>query len=151
MDLPRTLQSLHHHLSLLNGLLQQEQAALLTPQRQSEEDGELLQRLAQEKLEQFHAIEDLEDYRGELQEALSDITNAEPSSRHAGTDLPLWYEVRELALQASRLNQLNGVLIHQRLIHNQRVLNNLREIRGPMLYDAGGNTANVATRVSSVA
>jgi flagella synthesis protein FlgN len=151
MELPRTLQSLHHHLGLLVGLLQQEQSTLLNPQSRNEDDGELLQRLAQDKQEQFQVLEGFESYRGELQEALGDITSTEPTSKQAGDNLSLWVEVRELALQASRLNQLNGVLIRHRLIHNQRVLNSLRQLGGPMLYDAGGNAAAFAGRLSSVA
>lgn len=151
MELPRTLQSLHHHLGQLVTLLQQEQDTLLKPQQAGAEEGELLQRLAHDKQEHFQALEDLENNRSDLSEALAEIKGANVHAKACSEDLALWAEVRELALQASRLNQLNGVLIRHRLIHNQRVLNSLRQIGGPMLYDAAGNASSLVGRLSSIA
>lgn len=151
MNLPQTLQALHHHLSQLVDVLQQEQDTLLRPHRPGVEDGELLNRLAQDKEEQFLAIESLEGEREEFAKALAQITDVEPNTKKAAGELSLWLKVRELALQASRLNQLNGVLIRHRLIHNQRVLNSLRQMGGPQLYDAGGQSSAINGRLNSLA
>jgi len=153
MELVSTIKTLQHNLTLLVDVLQREQDTLLRPQTAGTEDGELLQKLALEKQDLFQELELVEGDHAALGAALADRESSTASgrkSRKAKPDLALWPDVRELALQASRINQLNGVLIRHRLIHNQRVLNSLQQMGGPMLYNAGGAAA-VGSRLSSLA
>jgi len=119
MELPQTLEALHHHLGLLIGLLQQEQELLLHTPVPAEEDSLRRLRLEQDKQSHFRAIEGLENQCKDLRRTLGSA---------APEELPLWKEVRDLTDQALRLHQLNSTLIRQGLVHEQCVLNNVRQL-----------------------
>jgi flagellar biosynthesis/type III secretory pathway chaperone len=137
MELPQTLESLHHHLDRLVTVLQQEQEALLNPPQQTEGAGRL-HHLYQEKQQQFITIEALEGECSDLKEALSTTASANTQA--------LWQKVLELTDQAARLHQLNSTLIRHGLVHHQCVLNSLRQLANPDAAEpAASNPAPTAT------
>jgi len=126
MEMPQSLEALHHHLRALEGVLQEEQDLLLHPRPDADLADRL--RLEQEKQVQFQAIESLQGSDG--------VSVSEQADRP-----PLWQEVRDLTDQVARLYQLNSTLIRQGLVHNQVVLQNLRQWGTQTVATAGAGMA----------
>lgn len=149
MSLGQHLASQRQRLEQLNTLLTEEQTAL----GQGQIDGELLARLAADKQALLDRLEEFETQRRQVQIRLGygqDMAGAEQAARDAGC-LPQWHALLEATRRTARLNKLNGVLIQQRLQHNQRMLNFLNEATGQSLYGPDGQSHQRGSRLSSKA
>ena len=136
MSLPHHLNRQQSALDALGELLYRERQAL----GQGQVDGDLLQRLAEDKQSSFTTLEKLERQRCQAQRALGYIEGhhgAEQAAQETGC-LEQWQMLLESARRVGRLNELNGNLIHERMTHNQRMLNALHELRGDSLYNPAG-------------
>lgn len=123
-------------LEQLNALLTEEQIAL----GEGQVDGERLARLAADKQVLLVRLEEFETQRRLVQLRLGygqDMAGAEQAAQDAGC-LPQWHTLLETTRRTARLNKLNGILIQQRLQHNQRMLNFLNEATGQSLYGPDG-------------
>lgn len=141
--LGRQRQRLEQLLELLN----QERQAL----SQGQVDGERLAQLAEDKQAHFAELERFETQRREAQRRLGYGDHAQGAERAAedADCLALWQALQDKAGRAAHLNRLNGVLIHQRLAHNQRMLGFLRERVGNSLYGPDGQSLRRGTSLSS--
>lgn len=120
----------------LLGLLRREQTLLI----QGDVDGPALETIAGSKRICLERLQSLEDQRlAVLKDMGLDTSPGDQQQAATSTDcLRLWEEVQSVTRQTKHLNQLNGILIHKRLQHNQTVLNTLRELASAPVYDADG-------------
>ncbi|MEX1198447.1 MAG: flagellar protein FlgN [Pseudohongiellaceae bacterium] len=141
------LERQHRYLIELEELLQREKAALL----ESEVDGELLAHLAASKQPLLEAIETQEGKRVAAHTGLGYDSGEATRAAEEHDCGEIWQEIGRLLRETSHLNQLNGSLIKNRLVHNRRVLRELRQIAGAALYGADGLTRKGTGRVQSSA
>lgn len=126
------------HLRGFVDLLSREETLLLEGQTDA------LLALAQEKTTRYRALQQINDNRshllGQLGLTVSDDTirtlcgNAPDAAKH-------WDAVLELAREAQARNARNGVLINERMQHNQAALTTLLSAADqPQLYGADGQS-----------
>ncbi len=145
MKLESLLSSEDEHLRQLVTLLRQEQECLVQPKV----DGPELTRLADQKKQQLMTLETLELQRQGMmrQQGFEQGTEA----ARANGCMAAWESLQHHIEEAALLNQLNGGLIRQRMMHNQHMLNTLREMSGHSLYQPDGQQDKPGARLASKA
>jgi flagella synthesis protein FlgN len=147
VSLEQHLENQKARLERLRVLLTREQGLLTEGQVNSEE----LATIASEKQRELAEIEAFELQRRKAQQRLGygvGRTGARQAASQAGCP-QLWSTIEQLASEVSRLNQLNGKLIHLRLENNQRMLNFLQEAAGAGLYGPDGQAGLRVGQVDS--
>lgn len=116
-----------------------------------EVDGEALAAIAGSKQRDLATVAAHEQRRLEVQIRLgfgAEPDGAGQAARAAGC-LNLWHRVQAAAQEGALGNRINGDLIHQRLEHNQRMLNLIEQVAGKSLYGPDGQPHRPSRRISS--
>lgn len=142
--LDRQLDAMQHFITLLR-----EERHFLT---QGEVDGAELERLAEAKSQVAADLEALDIQRRALMHELGYGEGRQSAERAAAEAQRLegWHQLRTIGEEARQLNRINGLLAMNRMEHNQRMLNFLKEAAGSTLYESDGRSRRQGlNRISS--
>ncbi|KZX54857.1 hypothetical protein A3709_07470 [Halioglobus sp. HI00S01] len=135
-----------NELTALEDILTQERSELcrINP------DGEQLLRIAERKQTYFHSLVQIEEQLATIQEEvdLASMNDATPDNESL-MKVQLLNDLHDKAVVVSQLNKGNGLMIHERMLSNERILEFIRDANHNWIYGPEGTTAPYESHISS--